>query len=245
MPNSDAPWTWGNCTIFAGITKLSQLVIDSDKNWLAHLIKNLSDPVDDQDAATRAFVLAQIASEADTRAGDDSAEATARAAADLLHLLLTGGTMTGNIAMSGKLVTGLGAPVADNDAARKVYIDGKLVTVSFANSPHDNDVVYLNDSGKLRLVVVVESINIAELGTKLEGNAVCFAYVGVADPPDTLVGTLELTTYLYGLANASNQITDKRALAFIVPPGYHYAVYSSYGGDAGVAVYDWTEYDLF
>lgn len=46
-------------------------------------------------------------------------EAVARAAADLLRLLLTGGTMSGAIAMGTNLITGLGAPASAGDALRK------------------------------------------------------------------------------------------------------------------------------
>ena len=43
-------------------------------------------------------------------------------------LPLAGGSMTGNIAMGSNLVTGLGAPSSDNDAARKKYVDDTAAT---------------------------------------------------------------------------------------------------------------------
>lgn len=56
---------------------------------------------------------------------------TVTAAATILDndvLKYTGGTMTGDIAMSGMKVTGLGTPTDDADAATKKYVDDKLVT---------------------------------------------------------------------------------------------------------------------
>lgn len=69
--------------------------------------------------------------EAAKKAGDD-AQAYAEAVEDVVEkhtedlakkLNLSGGTMTGNIAMSTNKITGLGAPSADADAATKKYVD--------------------------------------------------------------------------------------------------------------------------
>ena len=45
------------------------------------------------------------------------------------RLALTGGTMTGDIAMSGNKVTGLGTPTADAQAANKGYVDEKIAAI--------------------------------------------------------------------------------------------------------------------
>ena len=44
-----------------GVSTLSQLLIDADKDWAGHLIKNLGAPVDDADALRRADALLKFA----------------------------------------------------------------------------------------------------------------------------------------------------------------------------------------
>jgi len=94
--------TWININalylLLAGGTMTGAIAMGANK------ITGLADPAAAQDAATRAYVLAQKA----------------------LCLLLTGGTMSGNIAMGTKKVTNLGAPTVAGDALRK----GTRVTVS-------------------------------------------------------------------------------------------------------------------
>lgn len=70
-------------------------------------------------------VVAAVVAEAATRGTNDAtlqtninAEAATRAAQDLLRLLLTGGTMSGPIAMSGQKITGLAAGTNPGDAVR-------------------------------------------------------------------------------------------------------------------------------
>jgi trimeric autotransporter adhesin len=50
-------------------------------------------------------------------------------AADALKLNLSGGTMSGAIAMGTSKITGLGDPTADQDAATKVYVDTSIANV--------------------------------------------------------------------------------------------------------------------
>jgi hypothetical protein len=67
-------------------------------------ITNLSTPTNAGDAATKGYV--------DT--------------ADALKLNLSGGTMSGAIAMGNNKITGLGTPTSDNDAVTKVYVDSAV-----------------------------------------------------------------------------------------------------------------------
>ena len=54
-------------------------------------------------------------------------------------LALAGGTMTGNIAMGSKNITGLAAPAAGGDAANKTYVDGQVTTINSTISALDTD----------------------------------------------------------------------------------------------------------
>lgn len=91
----------------------------------ANKITGLADPTAAQDAATAAYVLTRLADEAAIRATNDTTEANTRATADLLRLLLTGGTMSGPIAMAANKITTLADPTAAQDAATKTYVDTK------------------------------------------------------------------------------------------------------------------------
>lgn len=79
------------------------------------------------------------------------------------YLPLTGGTMTGPIAMSGKKITGLAEPVANNDAVNKGYVDN--IKISGQN--------LLLDSEKERpttrlLVITVGDILADHVGKEIE-----------------------------------------------------------------------------
>lgn len=84
--------------------------------------------------------------EAAKKAGDD-AQAYAEAVEDVVEkhtedlakkLNLSGGTMTGNIAMSTNKITGLGAPSADADAATKKYVDEAKASATAAATAAQN-----------------------------------------------------------------------------------------------------------
>lgn len=94
----------GNVTAASGTSTFNNVTINGNLDMDAGssgTITNLPNPTNSGDAANKAYVDSQ----------------------DALRLALTGGTMTGAIAMSNNKVTGLGTPSADTDAATKAYVD--------------------------------------------------------------------------------------------------------------------------
>jgi len=94
----------GNITAGSGTSTFNNVVINGNLDMDAGssgTITNLPNPTNPGDAANKAYVDSQ----------------------DALRLALTGGTMTGAIAMSNNKVTGLATPTADQDAANKAYVD--------------------------------------------------------------------------------------------------------------------------
>lgn len=94
----------GNVTAGSGTSTFNNVTINGNLDMDAGssgTITNLPNPVNPGDAANKAYVDSQ----------------------DALRLALTGGTMTGAIAMSTNKITGLGTPSADADAATKAYVD--------------------------------------------------------------------------------------------------------------------------
>jgi hypothetical protein len=94
----------GNVTAGSGTSTFNDVVITGALDMTAGssaTITGLSTPTNPTDAANKAYVDSQ----------------------DALRLALTGGTMSGAIAMGTSKITGLGTPTADQDAATKAYVD--------------------------------------------------------------------------------------------------------------------------
>jgi hypothetical protein len=94
----------GNITAAAGTSTFNDVVINGSLDMAigsSATITGLSDPTNASDAANKGYVDTQLA----------------------LKLSLTGGTMTGAIAMSANKITGVGDPTAAQDAATKNYVD--------------------------------------------------------------------------------------------------------------------------
>ena len=94
----------GNVTAASGTSTFNNITIsgtlDMDAGSSATII-NLPNPTNSGDAANKGYVDSVLGSK----------------------LSLTGGTMTGAIAMSNNKITGLATPTADQDAATKAYVD--------------------------------------------------------------------------------------------------------------------------
>ena len=115
---------------------------------------NLSDPVDNQDAATKNYV--------DTN--------------DALKVSKSGDSMSGNLAMGSNKITGLSNPSDDQDAATKDYVDDVIGNVAVGALPDDsvtyakiqevagNNVLLGNDNGTNQNV---QELTAAEVRTVL------------------------------------------------------------------------------
>lgn len=100
----------GNVSASSGSSTFNDVTINGSLNMNSGsvgTITGLSTPSNASDAATKSYV--------DT--------------ADALKLNLSGGTMSGNIAMGTSKVTGLGAPTDASDAATKGYVDTSVSTL--------------------------------------------------------------------------------------------------------------------
>ena len=94
----------GNVTAASGTSTFNDVVITGALDMTAGssaTITGLSTPTNASDAANKGYVDTQVAT----------------------RLALTGGTMSGVIAMGNSKITGLATPTSDQDAATKAYVD--------------------------------------------------------------------------------------------------------------------------
>lgn len=170
-------------------------------------LENIADPTAAQSAATRAYILAQLAN----------------------YLALTGGTMAGAIAMGTNKITGLDAPTAAADAARKTdvdTVDAKLDDISHSEPARAVDAIYRNGT-KIRIVTA----------TIMDNGTAHWHYhvrIGTTSPP---------SIYLCEADGDTDYNVDECTFTFVVPPNYYYMIYEGVGGTSG-AVEEWHEFDL-
>jgi hypothetical protein len=144
-PTSDRTITLPNVTGTVAILDAAQTLsnktltsdtLGSDLAAGGFKVTGLGTPSSNADAATKLYVDTQVSSLVDSAPGtldtlnelaaalgDDPNFATTITNSLAAKLSLTGGTMSGAIAMGTNKITGLGTPTASTDAANKDYID--------------------------------------------------------------------------------------------------------------------------
>jgi hypothetical protein len=110
-------------------------------------------------------------------------------------LSLTGGTMSGPIAMGTSKITGLGTPTANQDAATKLYVDSQVGAIPTLNA-------------------VLTSGNTSQLNASIRT-------LGLFDPTYVNYGNVSLNNHVFIITNSSaTQIMKMQDAVFSL--GFHY-----------------------
>jgi hypothetical protein len=199
----------GNVTASSGTSTFNNVTINGSldmNSGTAGTVTGLSAPVNNSDAATKQYV--------------DSADA--------LKLNLSGGTMSGAIAMGTNKITGLGTPTDNADASTKSYVDTAIanlvasapgtldtlneIAAALGNDPNFATTITASIATKLSLSggTMTGAINmgtnkVTSLGTPTDnGDATTKSYV---DTADALKLNLSGGTMTGPIAMGTNKIT--------------------------------------
>ena len=177
----------GNVTAASGTSTFNDVTINGGLNMnaaTAATITNLTTPVNAGDAATKGYV--------DTN--------------DALKLNLTGGTMSGNIAMGGNTVTGLATPSGSTDATTKTYVDtADALKLNLAGGTMSGNIAMGSNS----ITGLAAPVGSADAATK---GYVDTAVANVIDSAPAALDTLnELAAALGDDANFSTTVTNSIA----------------------------------
>jgi hypothetical protein len=142
------------------------------------------------------------------------------------YLPLSGGTMTGSVAMGVNKITGLAAATANGDAVRYEQLDVTQtdVTTSRAVSIGGSPAIYQNTTGKAITVAVTLTLYAAG------DSEVAVAYCENDATPAVAVAECSSPTDLTNLAT----------MTFQVPNGYYYEVFAYTGSPALVKWIEWS-----
>ena len=153
-------------------------------------IKGLENPTENDEAANKAYVDAQVSGAGTT--------------ADGKYLALAGGAMTGPIAMSGQKITGAADPTENQDVATKAYVDahaggGTEDALPLAGGTMTGNI----DMGTHNITNLAEPTNDADAATKGYVDAQYSEYLPTAG--GTMSGPIDMSGQkITGLSDASD-----------------------------------------
>jgi hypothetical protein len=226
----------GNVTAATGTTTLNNLVVNGTVDFTDTKLTNLATPTAATDAATKGYVDTAVSdvinaapaaldtlNELAAALGDDANFATTVTDSIALKLPLTGGTMSGAIAMGTSKITGLGDPTGTQDAATKTYVDTA-------------DALKLDVSGgTLSGAIAMGTNKITGLGTPTDAaDATTKAYT------DSILGsaTSAATSAAAAATSASNAATSASNAASSVTASASSASASASSAAAAASTYD-------
>lgn len=156
----------------------------------------------------------------------------------ILYLLKAGGTMSGAIAMGTNKITGLAAPAADGDAARKLdvdTVDAKLVNAVVAYPTRAVNTTYQNGA-KLRFISPI----VKSGETNTSNWVIVTGKHDVGASPSSIIGQASSTHY-----HASLSLEAKVCLGLWIPANYYYRVEATASGTPATLSGVWAEWDFF